>query len=47
MIEETEADVPKLLKFLGADDVEALTLRQFDTAMSALRKKKSQAEAGK
>lgn len=47
LIEETEADVPKLLKFLGADDVESLTLRQFDTAMSALRKKKSQAEAGK
>ena len=42
LIDETGADVPKLLQFLGAETLEELNLRQFDTAMSALRKKQSQ-----
>jgi hypothetical protein len=42
LVEETGADVPKLLQFLGAETLEELDLRQFDTAMSALRKKQAQ-----
>ena len=43
LIEETRADVPKLLKFLGAETLEEMTVTQFSTAVSALRKKAKQA----
>ena len=39
LIEEASADVPKLLKFLGAETLEEMTVTQFSTAVSALRKK--------
>lgn len=39
LVEESGSDVPQLLKFLGADSLEELTLSQFGTAVSALRKK--------
>lgn len=45
LIEEASADVPKLLKFLGADTLEEMTVTQFSTAVSALRKKAKQAVA--
>ncbi len=44
LIEETGADVPGLLKYIGATSVEEMTLQQFDTAMAALRKKKASAK---
>ena len=47
MMDETEADEAKMLQFVGAKSLEEMTVPQFDTAMSALRKKKSQSEAGK
>lgn len=43
LIDDAAADVPKLLKFLGAETIEELTLAQFGTAVSALRKKANQA----
>lgn len=42
LIEKAEADEDKLLQFVGAQSLEEMTLRQFDTAVSALRKKISQ-----
>lgn len=39
LVDESGSDVPQLLKFLGADSLEELTLSQFGTAVSALRKK--------
>lgn len=45
LIDGTETDVPKLLQFLGAKNLEELTIHQFTTAMSALRKKAAQKEA--
>ena len=47
MMDETDADEAKMLQFVGAKSLEEMTVPQFDTAMSALRKKKSQSEAGK
>lgn len=44
LVEESGADVPKLLQFLRAETLEELTLHQFDTAMAALRKKQAQKE---
>lgn len=41
MIEETGADVPKLLAYLRAPTLEELTAPQFETAMTALRKKQA------
>lgn len=43
LIEEASADVPKLLKFLGAETLEEMTVTQFSTAVSALRKKAKKA----
>lgn len=43
LIEEASADVPKLLKFLGAETLEEMTVTQFSTAVSALRKKTKKA----
>ena len=43
LIEEASADVPKLLKFLGAETIEEMTVTQFSTAVSALRKKAKKA----
>lgn len=40
LVEETAADVPRLLKFIGAPSLDEMTVKQFDTAMAALRKKK-------
>ena len=45
LIEEASADVPKLLKFLGAETLEEMTVTQFSTAVSALRKKAKKAGA--
>ena len=42
LIEQAQADEVGLLKFIGADSLEELTVRQFDTAVSALRKKIAQ-----
>lgn len=42
LIEQSQADEAGLLKFIGADSLEELTVRQFDTAVSALRKKIAQ-----
>lgn len=42
LIEEASADESKLLAFLGAASLEELTVKQFDTAVSALRKKIAQ-----
>lgn len=42
LMEEAEADEEKLLRFLGAQSFEELDQRQFDTAVSALRKKIAQ-----
>ncbi len=42
LIEKAQADEAGLLKFIGADSLEELTVRQFDTAVSALRKKIAQ-----
>ena len=42
LIEQAQADEAGLLKFIGADCLEELTVRQFDTAVSALRKKIAQ-----
>lgn len=47
LIEEAQADVPKLLGFLKAEMLEELTLAQFSTAVSALRKKAKQKGAEK
>lgn len=47
LIEEAQADVPKLLGFLKAEMLEELTLAQFSTAVSALRKKAKQKGEGK
>lgn len=44
LIEESNSDVDGLLKYLGADSIDELTMPQFNTAMSALRKKIKQAE---
>lgn len=42
LIEQAGADEDKLLSWLRADALEELTLKQFDTAVSALRKKIAQ-----
>lgn len=42
LIEQAEADASKMLAFLNADALEELTLKQFDTAVSMLRKKIAQ-----
>lgn len=42
LIESAGADEAKLLGWLGAESIEMLTLKQFDTAVAALRKKISQ-----
>lgn len=42
LMERAEADEAKLLQFLGADSLDTLNLKQFDTAMAALRKKIAQ-----
>lgn len=42
LIEQAGADESKFLAFIGAETLEELTLRQFDTAVSALRKKIAQ-----
>ena len=42
LIEQAEADESKMLHWLKADALEELTLRQFDTAVSMLRKKIAQ-----
>jgi hypothetical protein len=42
LMERAEADEPKLLQFLGAESLDTLNLKQFDTAMAALRKKIAQ-----
>ncbi|WP_273688409.1 ERF family protein [Ketogulonicigenium vulgare] len=42
LLEQSGADEIKFLAFLGAKDLESLTLKQFDTAVSALRKKIAQ-----
>lgn len=42
LMEEAEADESKMLQWLKAETVEELTLRQFDTAISMLRKKIAQ-----
>lgn len=39
LMTEAEADADKFLKFIGAESLEELTLKQFDIAVSALRKK--------
>lgn len=39
LIEESGADEAKFLQFIGVDRMEDMNLRQFDTAVSALRKK--------
>lgn len=39
LMDEAGADEAKFLQFLGAPSFEELTLKQFDTAVSALRKK--------
>ena len=46
LIEEAKADVPKLLKFIQATDIEELTVKQFDDAVKALRKKIASNAAG-
>lgn len=45
LIEATNTDPVKFAKYLNADDLETLTLTQFDTAMAALRNKKKQVGA--
>ena len=42
LLEEAGADEAKFLQFIGAASLEELTLRQFDTAVAALRKKVAQ-----
>ena len=42
LLEEAGADEAKFLQFIGAASLEELTLRQFDTAVAALRKKIAQ-----
>ena len=42
LIEQAEADEAKMLHWLKADALEELTLKQFDTAVSMLRKKIAQ-----
>lgn len=44
LMDEAGADETKMLQFLGAEDIHELTLRQFDTAVSMLRKKIKQNE---
>ena len=44
LIEETGADVPGLLKFIGAEDLEELTVSQFDKAVAGLRAKQKAAQ---
>ena len=39
LMEEAGADEARFLKFVGAESMEEMTLPQFDTAVSALRKK--------
>jgi len=39
LMEEAAADEARFLKFIGAESMEAMTTQQFDTAVSALRKK--------
>lgn len=39
LMEKAEADEAKFLQFIGAPSLEEMTLKQFDTAVSALRKK--------
>lgn len=42
LIEDAEADEAKFLAFIGAPTMEEMTVQQFDTAVSALRKKIAQ-----
>lgn len=42
LIEKADADECKMLQFVGAPSLEEMTLRQFDTAVNALRKKIAQ-----
>jgi len=42
LIEQAEADEGKMLQWLKADTMEEITLKQFDTAVSMLRKKIAQ-----
>lgn len=45
LIEESGSDEVKLLKWLGAEHLEEITLEQFGTAVAALRKKAKQGKA--
>lgn len=42
LMEQAGADEAKFLQYIGADRLETLTLKQFDTAVAALRKKVAQ-----
>ena len=45
LIEATSTDPAKFAQYLKVENLELLTLKQFDTAMSALRHKQKQAES--
>lgn len=46
LMEDAEADEAKMLGFLKAESLEELTVKQFDVAVSMLRKKVAQKKAG-